>query len=300
MEMRHLRCLVAVAEELHFGRAARRLNLSQPPVSLAIKELEVELGVRLFERSSRQISLTREGDAVLRDARAVLQRAASLRQHAHDAGRGMAGALAVGFISLATYSFLPGLVKRFITDYPDVRLGLHESTTDEILPALEDGSLDIGCVFAFPDMPAGLRYRATSREALIVALPEQHPLARLARVPLERLAGERFLAFERHFGPMMFDTVVSACMRHGFSPRIFPARQMHTIVSLVAGGVGVALVPQSVEVLQRRGVVFRPLRGDRTTLESGVAWRAADEAPLVTEFLRHLPRLRAAPHLPST
>jgi DNA-binding transcriptional LysR family regulator len=294
MEMRHLRCLVAVAEELHFGRAARRLNLSQPPVSLAIKELEQELGVRLFERSSRQIALTREGEVVLRDARAVLARTASLRQHAQDAGRGMGGTLALGFISLATYSYLPSLVERFTRDFPDVRLGLHESTTDEILAALENASIDVGCLFASPGLPSGLRYEATSREALVIALPEQHPMARLTRIPLERLANERFLAFERHFGPMMFDTVVSACMRHGFSPRIFPARQMHTIVSLVAGGLGVALVPHSVQVFQRAGVVFRPLRGDRITVETGVAWRASDDAPLVTEFLRTVPRLRPA------
>lgn len=292
MEMRHLRCLVAVAEELHFGRAARRLHLSQPPVSLAIKELEQELGIRLFERNSRHIALTREGEVVLRDARAVLARTASLRQHAQDAGRGVGGSLAVGFISLATYSYLPTSIERLTHTYPDVRLSLHESTTDEILAGLENASIDVGCLFASPGLPAGLRYQATSREALVIALPEQHPMARLTRTPLEKLANERFLAFERHFGPMMFDTVVSACMRHGFSPRIFPARQMHTIVSLVAGGIGVALVPQSVQVFQRAGVVFRPLRGDRISVETGVAWRAGDDAPLVTEFLRTVPRLR--------
>lgn len=297
MEMRHLRCLVAVAEELHFGRAARRLHLSQPPVSLAIKELEQELGVRLFERSSRQIALTREGEVVLRDARAVLARTASLRQHAQDASRGMGGSLALGFISLATYSYLPAAIDRFTRRFPDVRLGLQESTTDEILAGLENASIDVGCLFASPGLPTGLRYQATSRETLVIALPEQHPMARLARVPLEKLANERFLAFERHFGPMMFDTVVSACMRHGFSPRIFPARQMHTIVSLVAGGIGVALVPHSVQVFQRTGVVFRPLRGDRITVESGVAWRSGDDAPLVTAFMDTVPRLRPTPKL---
>ena len=293
MELRHLRCLIAVAEKLHFGRAAKRLNLSQPPVSLAIKELETELGLRLFERTSRRITLTRGGEEVLRDARAVLARTESLRQHAHGAARGHGGMLSIGFISLAAYSFLPDVLRRFTSDFPDVRLSLHESTTDQILGDLETGTLDVGCIFASPMLPATLTYQATNRDPLIVALPEKHPLAHLTRVPLERLAGEQFLTFERHFGPMMFDTVVSTCMRHGFSPRIFPARQMHTIVSLVSGGIGVALVPACVQVLHREGVVYRPLRGDRTPIETGAAWRTEDDSSIVREFIRYLPRIRS-------
>ncbi len=291
MELRHLRCLVAVAEELHFGRAAKRLHLSQPPVSLAIKELEAELGLRLFERTSRHIQLTPGGEEALRDARAVLARTESMRQHAGSAARGHGGALSVGFISLAAYSFLPDVLRRFTTDFPDVRISLHESTTDQMLGDLESGALDVGCIFASPLLPATLTYRATNRDPLIIALPEHHPLAHLARVPLERLADEQFLTFERHFGPMMFDTVVSTCMRHGFSPRIFPARQMHTIVSLVSGGIGVALVPECVKVLHREGVVYRPLRGDRTPVETGVAWRTEDDAPAVHAFIRYLPKM---------
>ncbi len=292
MELRHLRCFVAVAEELHFGRAAKRLHLSQPPVSLAIKELEIELGLRLFERTSRHIQLTSGGEEALRDARAVLARTESMRQHARDAGHGHGGSLSIGFISLATFSFLPSVLRRFTSDFPRVRISLHESTTDQMLGNLESGALDVGCIFTSPLLPATLTYQATHREPLIIALPERHPLARMARVPLERLAGEQFLTFERHFGPMMFDTVVSTCMRHGFSPRIFPARQMHTIVSLVSGGIGVALVPACVEVLHREGVVYRPLRGDRTLVETGVAWRSEDDSPAVREFVRYLPKVR--------
>ncbi|MFC5523247.1 LysR family transcriptional regulator [Polaromonas jejuensis] len=292
MELRHLRCFVAVAEELHFGRAAERLHLSQPPVSLAIKELETELGLRLFERNSRRIALTPQGEEVLRDARAILARTESLKQHASMAALGLGGSLSIGFISLAAYSFLPDLLKRFTTDFPGVRLSLQESSTDRIVPDLESGALDIGCLFALPQLPPSLSYRATSRYPLMIALPEGHPLAGLARVPLERLADERFLLFERHNGPMMFDTVVAACMRHGFSPKLFHARQQHTIVSLVSGGMGVALVPSCVQVMRREGVVYRPLRGEKTQVETGVAWRADDDAFIVKEFLRYLPRLR--------
>jgi len=291
MELRHLRCFVAVAEELHFGRAAQRLHLSQPPVSQAIKELETELGQRLFERNSRRISLTPAGEDALGDARAVLARTDALRSRGREAALGQGGRLAIGFISLAAYAYLPEVLRRFTADFPNVRLALTESTTDQMLGDLDNGALDIGCLFASTTLPATLAYQATNRDPLIVALPEAHPLAVLDAVPLARLAGEQFLAFERHHGPLMFDAMVSACMRHGFSPRIFPARQMHTIVSLVSGGIGVALVPACLQVLHRQGVVYRPLAGEATPVEHGAAWRADGTGPLVRQFVRYLPQV---------
>jgi len=291
--MRHLRCLVAVAEELHFGRAAERLHLSQPPVSLAIKELETELGVQLFERHSRRIVLTRAGEEALQDARAVLARTELMRRRAHDEARGHSGAIAVGFISLAAYSFLPGALRRFTDAFPKVRVALTESTTDKILADIEQGVLDLGFVFASPGMSTTLDYRPVQREPLVVALPDTHALAGSKTVRLEQLAAERFLGFERHYGPMIFDAMVAACMRHGFSPQMFHARQMHTIVSLVSGGIGVALVPSSVQALHREGVVYRPIRGERTLVETGVAWRHADESPLAQALRKLLPTLRS-------
>jgi DNA-binding transcriptional LysR family regulator len=293
MEMRHLRCLVAVAEELHFGRAAERLHLSQPPVSLAIKELETELGVQLFERHTRRIALTRAGEEALLDARAVLARTELLRRRAQEEAQGRSGAIAIGFISLAAYSFLPGVLRRFTDAFPKVRVTLSESTTDRMLAEIEQGLLDVGFVFASPGMSPMLSYRAVQREPLIVALPETHPLAASKQVRLEQLAAERFLGFERHYGPMIFDAMVATCMRHGFSPQLFHARQMHTIVSLVSGGIGVALVPASVQALHREGVAYRPIRGERTLVETGVAWRQADESPLAHAFMKLLPALRA-------
>ena len=292
MELRHLRALVAVAEELHFGRAAKRLHLSQPPVSLAIRELEDELGVRLFERSSRHIEITPAGEEALRDARAVLGRTESLRHHARNASRGSSGSLSIGFISLAAYSFLPSVLRRFAADFPGVKISLHESTTDRITSDVESGSLDVGCQFVSPSLPAGMSYRATDNDALVIALPEHHPMAALKRVSLAKLANEQFLVFERHYGPIMFDTVVAACRQHGFSPRIFPARQMHTIVSLVSGGMGVALVPACVQVMRREGVVYRPLNGERARIETGVCWKTEDDSPVLRAFLAYLPGIR--------
>jgi DNA-binding transcriptional LysR family regulator len=294
MEFRHFRAFVAVAEELHFGKAARKLNLSQPPISLAIKEMESELGVILFERSSRRIKLTSAGEDLLHCAKAVLTAADDVKRQAKLSASGAAGTLSLGFMSLAAYSYLPDTLNRFIKDHPDVRISLMESTTDQILLDLSTGALDVGCIFSSPLLDSNLRYQATNRDPLIIALPSTHPLAKLSRVPLAQLAKERFLTFERHYGPIMFDAVISTCMRHGFSPKIFSARQMHTIVSLVSGGVGVALVPACVEVLHREGVVYRPLKGDRTPVEIGVAWRKGEASAVVKEFIKYLPKLRIA------
>jgi DNA-binding transcriptional LysR family regulator len=290
MDMRHLRCFVAVAEELHFGRAAERLHLSQPPVSLALKELEQELGVTLLERTSRRIALTRAGEDALRDARAVLAAADLLKRRAREAAKGLMGTLSIGFISLPAYSFLPAALRRFTEDYQRVKVELQEGTTDQILRDVERGTLDVGLVFQTPDLAPALQSRLVHREPLVAALPASHPLAAGKTVSVAKLANERFLGFERHMGPLVFDAVVATCMRHGFSPDIFPARQMHTIVSLVSGGIGVALVPACVQALQREGVVYRPIRGEKTMVETVAIWRKADDGPLVRALLTLLPK----------
>jgi DNA-binding transcriptional LysR family regulator len=290
MDMRHLRCFVAVSEELHFGRAAERLHLTQPPVSLAIKELEEELGVTLLERTSRRIALTRAGEDALRDARAVLAAADTMRKRAREAAQGLMGSLSIGFISLPAYSFLPLTLRGFTEDYQRVRVSLQEGTTDQIIHDVESGSLDVGMVFPIPDLPAALNSRLVYSEPLVVAMPDSHPLAGSSRIALEKLSHERFLGFERHQGPLMFDAIVATCMRHGFSPKLFPARQMHTIVSLVSGGIGVALVPACVQALHREGVVYRNMKGEKTIVETVAVWRRSDDSPLVKALLTYLPK----------
>lgn len=291
MDMRHLRCFIAVSEELHFGRAAERLHLTQPPVSLAIKELEEELGVVLLERTSRRISLTRVGEDALRDARAVLSAADTMRRRAHEAAQGLVGSLSIGFISTPAYSFLPSTLQSFTGDFGRVKLNLQEGVTDQILQDVESGSLDVGLVFHIPELPTSLNSKLVQVEPLVIALHESHPLAGENRISLEELSQERFIGFERQYGPLMFDAIVATCMRHGFSPKIFHARQMHTIVSLVSGGIGVALVPGSVQALHREGVVYRGMKGEKTIVETIAVWRRSDESPLVKAFLTHLPTM---------
>lgn len=289
MDMRHLRTFVAVAEELHFGRAARRLHLTQPPVSLAIKELEQELGVQLLERSSRRIALTRAGEDALRDARGVLAMADTMLRRARDAAQGLMGSVSIGFISLPAYSFLPASLRTFTEAHPRVQMTLQEGTTDQIVHDVESGALDVGLVFRTPELPPALQSRRLQIEPLVLALPQAHRLAGRKRVPLEQLANERFLGFERHHGPLMHDAILATCVRHGFSPRLFHARQMHTIIGLVAGGIGVALVPASVQALQRQGVVYAAIQGESTQVETVAVWRSANGSPLLRALLRHLP-----------
>ena len=291
MDIRHLRCLIAVAEELHFGRAAKRLNLSQPPVSLAIKELEEELGVTLFERTSRRISITRAGEQALRDARVVLVGMETLRRRAHDAASGLMGSLSIGFISLPAYSFLPDALRQFSEDNERVEIALWEGTTDQIIEDVEAGRIDLGLVLQPTSLPQTLESRLVQNDALILAMPEAHPLARPGSVALEEFAGERFLGFARHFGPQMFDSAVATCMRRGFSPRMFPARQMNTIVSLVSGGVGVALVPACVQAVERKGVIYREIQGEKTYIDTLAVWRRADDSAVLRTMLALLPTL---------
>jgi DNA-binding transcriptional LysR family regulator len=289
MDLRHLRVFIAVADELHFGRAAERLHVSQPPVSQAIKELEEELGLRLFERTSRHIELTKGGETVLHDARAVLTRLELLRENARKVAQGNVGTLLIGTTTLATFSFLPDVLRRFNQDFPQVHVTLTESTSDQILTGVEKEIFDIGCMFTMPIKVDGLTYRPIGRDPLIVALPAAHKAAQYERVPLEILANDKFLVFERQSGPLMFDSMVELCMRHGFSPKIFTARLMPTIISLVSSGVGVALVPDCLRVLRRDGVVYRPLAGPSSLVEYGAAWRTNDKSPVTHAFVRYLP-----------
>jgi DNA-binding transcriptional LysR family regulator len=289
MELRHLRYFVTVAEELHFGRAALRLHLSQPPLSMQIKALESEIGTLLLERSRRKVELTPAGAVFLREARDILGRVEQATAAAQRAGRGEVGELTIGFISIADYNVLPLVLSEFRTRYPGVRLNLREATTDALLLDLAEQRIDVGFVLA-PILDDGLDTVLLLREALVAALPERHPLAR-GRGPLSlaRLADSPFILFPRHMAPGLYDDVVSFCRRAGFSPRVEQeAVQMQTIISLVSAGLGVALIPASMRNLGRTGVVYRSLREKSPQTEILAAWRRGETAPALVRFLESL------------
>lgn len=286
MELRHLRYFMTVAEELHFGRAAEKLHISQPPLSMQIRGLERELGVTLLNRTQRHVSLTQAGNTLLQEARQILARLDQAVLMTRRAGRGEIGELAIGFISVADYNILPSLLREFRRRYPLVNLTLRESTTDAQLEDLVNGRIDVGLVLPPISAPA-LESIPILREPLIAALPRRHPLARRAgRIALAALSNAPFILFPRHMAPGLYDDVVSFCRSAGFSPRVEQeAVQMQTIVSLVSAELGVAIIPQSLQNLQRTGVVYRQLREASPLTEIRLAWRKDDALPALRLFL---------------
>jgi DNA-binding transcriptional LysR family regulator len=294
VELRHLRYFVAVGDALNFGRAAAALHIAQPPLSRAIRALETELGTPLFDRDPRGARLTGAGAALLPEARRLLRDAEAFRAGARQHAAGEAGTLAIGFVSTAAYNVLPRIVPAFRARRPGVRLALREATSDLQPSALLGGSLDVGFLIPGPLDPA-LGYAPLHRESLIAALPGRRRWP--GRVALRSLAREPFILFPREVAPELHDAIVALCRRAGFAPQIGQeAIQMQTIVSLVAGGMGVSLVPASLEHLRRDGVVYRPLveRGPR--VEIGLAWRASDDSPLTRAFVAEARAASTATH----
>lgn len=286
MELRHLRYFVAVAEELHFGRAAEKLHISQPPLSMQIRALEEELGVVLLNRTQRHVSLTQAGNAMLQEARQILSHVEQAVLTTRRAGRGEIGELAIGFISIADYNVLPVILREFRHTYPLVNLSLKESTTDAQIDDLINGRIDVGLLLPPISEPA-LESVAVLREPLIAALPQQHPLAKKpGAITLAGLADGSFILFPRHMAPGLYDDVLSFCRAAGFSPRIGQeAIQMQTIISLVSADLGVALIPESLRNLQRTGVVYKSLKETSPLTEIHIAWRRGDPLPVLRSFV---------------
>lgn len=288
MELRHLRYFVAVAEELHFGRAAERLHMAQPPLSQQIKQLEEELGFQLFCRTKRSVRLTAAGDRFLLDTYAIFQRLDQAVEAGRRISRGEQGQLVIGFVSSAAYSVLPLILQRFRADFPAIALTLQELTTNVQLQQLQDNRLDIGFVRPHLETTAVglLSYQPILKEPFMVALAEGHHLAGQEQVAIADLASESFIIFPRSRAPGLYDQIISLCQQGNFSPRVVQeAVQMQTIVSLVAAGIGVALVPQSLNNLQRVGVVYRPLIESTPQAAIALVWRTADRSPTVQHFL---------------
>lgn len=288
MELRHLRYFLAVADHLHFGRAAHALGIRQPPLSQQIRALEEELGVRLFDRSSRQVEITAAGEAFRTEARLAVAHAEAAQQAARQIGRGQSGTLAVGYVGSATLRLLPGLLRLFREKYPEVELVLRELATAEQIEALRGGSLDVGLLrppLTGADTEA-VHVELIGAEPLVAALPLDHQLAPRPTVAVGDLSEEPFVLWPRRLGPGLHDQVVGQCRQAGFTPRIAQeAVQMQSIVALVAGGLGVSLVPESVSRLRSDDVVYRPLRPRARVVHLGVARRHDSRSPAVLNLI---------------
>lgn len=286
MELRHLKYFIALAEELHFGRAAKRLGMSQPPLSQQIKQLEEEIGVVLLKRTKRQVVLTAAGEVFLGEARKSLAQASHAVQAAQRAARGEIGQLSVGFVSSAVYGKVPSIFSLMRSRYPGVSLLLQDLTSEEQVEALQVNRIDVGLVRPPVVDAETLAMKVIWQEALMVALPEGNPLTRQEEIAIEELAEESFIQIPRHVAPGYYDQCIRICARAGFSPKIVQeARTTPTIVSLIAGGMGVSILPASLLSLQRFGVVYRPLQKPAPTTDMAVIWRPADKSPTLRSFL---------------
>ncbi len=295
MELKHLRAFVTLAEELHFGRAADRLGMAQPPLSLQIQALEASLGVRLFERSRRHVALTEAGRLFVPEARATLAQAEHARQTAQRAARGELGLLEIGFTGSAPFNFaMPAIISRFRRRWPDLRLSLREMSTTDQLRSLSEGGLDIG--FVRPGQPSeapGIDMRTVLDEPLFVVLPADHRLAGRAALDLAELAEQPFILHPRHIGTGLHDKVISLCTAAGFLPRVvLEAHQMSTIVGLAAAGVGVSIVPEAMRRVQVEGARFLPIADAGATMVLAVAHRQDDNRPSVRHFLAEVEAYR--------
>jgi DNA-binding transcriptional LysR family regulator len=273
-ELWQLRYFIAVAEKLHFGRAAEALHISQPPLSRAIRGLEERLGVALFVRTRRRVELTREGARLLEETHRMLSQLERTTLELRGMASGEQGRLRIGFVSLADYGVLPELLNAYKAARPAVRLALREMLSPEQALALAAGELDFGLLLPPVAGAESLEHIVVQRERFVAALPASHRLARgRGKLAMSALAGEPFVMVPREIAPGLYDIVAKLAARAGFSLNVAQeAIQMQTVVSLVSSGLGAAIVPGSIANLGRRGVVYRDLADRHPRLDVWLAW----------------------------
>jgi DNA-binding transcriptional LysR family regulator len=293
MDIRQLRHFAAVAQALHFGRAAEGLGMTQPPLSQSIMALERELGAPLFLRTKRSVALTPFGEQWLTHVRAVLDGLGALPEIARRLRDGVSGRLVISFVSTTDYSVLPTLVRRYASLFPDVEISLVEATSDVQIARLIDGNGHVGLVIPPPNtaFPKMLSYMPLLTEPLVVAVPDSwitegrlSPSA--GRLSPLAVTNAPLILFPRENAPAFHDLVTGYYAAHGRQVRIVQeAIQMQTIISLVSAGMGIALVPASLRNLSRSGVSYMDLGGSAPLLETGIAWRTGDTTSTIERFL---------------
>jgi DNA-binding transcriptional LysR family regulator len=284
LDLRQLHCFVTVAETLHFGRAAARLHMSQPPLSRHIAALEQELGVTLFERTSRRVTLTAAGGQLLRDAHLLLATLEEMPGRARAASRGVTGEVKLGFTMYAANTVLPGLVRQFREQYPAVEIVLREKLPHELGAELLDNKLDVGITIQGETGP-GLETRRVWQEPLCAAIPASHPCSGAAMLRLAELREDAFILVSRSTTHVLHDTVLNSCRAAGFEPNvILETHLQQTIVSLVAEGLAVALVPDSMRRVRIDGLVYLPI-ANAPQICQVVTWAPSNRNPSASAMI---------------
>ncbi len=283
MDLRQLRYFVAVAEELHFGRAAVRAGIAQPPLTQQIQKLEAELGSVLFIRGRKTV-LTEAGNVLLDYSRRILQQTEQAAEATRKAARGESGHLTVGVPPSIMLSELPATIRKYRRQYPDINFALRELSTSAIENALRSGDIDLGFLREINSAPP-LISQLAFEEPVVVALPASHPLSHEKELTLTALRDEPFVFFPRHLGPAFYDKLVSFCSGAGFVPNVVQeATQWQSIICLVEAGIGISLAPGCVRRFRWAGVVYRPLKRVRTAVS--VSWRPEVLSPAANAFLK--------------
>jgi DNA-binding transcriptional LysR family regulator len=290
MELRHLRYFVAVAEELHFGHAASRLHTSQPSLSQQIRNLERELKVQLLVRTKRSVELAPAGQRFLEEARDILSKADRAVGLAREAAREQTRRLVIGIYPETDWRLVGRALRLFAEHDPTTEILFENLTPEGQVEALHKGRIDLGFV-ALPIEAEGLASEATGRVRLMVALPENHPLARNPTLRLEALSREAYTLWPRHFSPASYDQLLAVFRRAGFGPPITMEGDLpstHTVLGMIAAGLTIALVDPALRQMSAPGVVFRDLAGQGVFTETGVIYRRKDPSPILASFLQEL------------
>lgn len=292
MDLRQLRYFVAVAEELHFGRAAERLHMAQPPLSQAIRQLEARLGVALFQRTTRRVELTDAGRAYLERVRGILAEVEEAADHARRVAAGAVGHLTLGCVGSATYSLLPTLSRRLAAELPGIDFSFRgEMLAPDQVEALRSGAIDVALLRP-PAADPSLTVHTLRRDRLVAALPAEHPLAARSRVHAADLAGVDLITYSAGRHSVMHDVVLGLMRDAGVEPRIrHEVGETSTLITLVAGGLGAAVVPEPVTALALDGVVYRPLVRPTVSIELAVAHRADRDEPHLARTVQVIRRL---------
>ena len=288
MEFRQLRYFVTVARELHFGRAAERLDITQPALSKQIRVLEAELEVELFTRTKRMVKLTKAGEVFLSQAQQLLQQASEAVQLAKRTASGEVGRLTIGFTTTATYTVLPELIGGFRSRYSQVELEMLELSTEAQVAAINSGEIDLG--FLHPPIDSrGLELYPLLAEELVALLPKQHCLISQKSLSLEDLAREHFILHPRSEGPFLYDGFLKLCRQAGFEPQIVKEVNSHqSRICLVAAGIGITFIPTGLQTSVAQDLVCKPILDCPLKLEFAAAWRLLDTMPALQKFVAML------------
>lgn len=286
LDLRQLRYFVAVAEELHFGRAAARLGIAQPPLSQQIKRLEAILGTPLFERTSRRVALTEAGVTLLDGARRTLAQVSELAEEVRRTGRGETGSLTVAFAASLMFHALPPVIREFRKRYPAVHLELRELSTGQQMDAVRHGEVDIGFMRQ-PGRDKGFHIETVMEEPLIIALPARHRLAPQTTVALSALAHDDFVLFPKEVAPGLHAQVFALCREAGFTPNVTQeSREQYTTMGLVDAEVGVTIIPSSVQELGWSGVVYKSIASALASSHIAMVWRTDHRSPVIRAFAK--------------